>query len=547
MPETFAGSQFDWEPMYKILDKEIFPKQRKTGHTAVFATLLSLTEYAARFFAPHHTSAMLATFLPKLDGTTLNSCLATQAFLCHFLPTSHPALWRRMIFRLWESFASEHWDDQWLDLLSRLSIQHVDPNVSDPRVETWLKRIAEGEDMDAVGRELAALPPSQPSLADVMDVDQDELHRPWRGIRQDVGIFTDHEWAFIMTKCLRSFNVPVGSSKARRSFLPHGSNTGAANADSQVHSIISSMKKPTDRIHSFAVLIVYNMSKDGPATPETPTASEIPTPTRGSEIDLPSLASSRAGPSKPPTYLGGSKALDSLSKLLQATEPFFHPSNYGSWQSKLCRFLQSLCWEFIRRWREEEKHDCPTPAEWRLTPQIKREFVLVVRPVALLAMFVRDPMSMSSAQQAIKSMAYLEPGLIMPPVLERALPALEGLLEVRTSSTWLSAVAYRRPADASDDRVHFGLGHCRPAARVSRRLACGPKASRDHLRAVVAWYRPQRCGKDDEHVSNGFADGRCISAELHDLQDYVHHPRGRDGPTERYHWRALAATCIRTE
>ena len=35
--------------------------------------------------------------------------------------------------------------------------------------------------------------------------------------------------------------------------------------------------------------------------------------------------------SSQPGYLAGSKALDSLDKLLTSTESFFHPSNFGPW------------------------------------------------------------------------------------------------------------------------------------------------------------------------------------------------------------------------
>jgi len=31
------------------------------------------------------------------------------------------------------------------------------------------------------------------------------------------------------------------------------------------------------------------------------------------------------------TYLGGSKALDSLARLIASVEGFFHPSNSGGW------------------------------------------------------------------------------------------------------------------------------------------------------------------------------------------------------------------------
>lgn len=35
--------------------------------------------------------------------------------------------------------------------------------------------------------------------------------------------------------------------------------------------------------------------------------------------------------SKHKTYLAGSKALDSLARLIASTESFFHPSNSGAW------------------------------------------------------------------------------------------------------------------------------------------------------------------------------------------------------------------------
>ena len=34
---------------------------------------------------------------------------------------------------------------------------------------------------------------------------------------------------------------------------------------------------------------------------------------------------------KPSAYLGGSRALDSLARMVASTESFFHPSNSGSW------------------------------------------------------------------------------------------------------------------------------------------------------------------------------------------------------------------------
>jgi proteasome activator subunit 4 len=41
------------------------------------------------------------------------------------------------------------------------------------------------------------------------------------------------------------------------------------------------------------------------------------------------------------SYVGGSKALDSLVKLIASTESFFHPSNSGAWTTDVC--LMSIC------------------------------------------------------------------------------------------------------------------------------------------------------------------------------------------------------------
>ena len=66
-----------------------------------------------------------------MDGSNLNSVIATQAFLVHFLPISHPQRWLPTMFRLWESFNSSLFDDQMLDLLARLAEMHVtDPSIS---------------------------------------------------------------------------------------------------------------------------------------------------------------------------------------------------------------------------------------------------------------------------------------------------------------------------------------------------------------------------------------------------------------------------------
>ncbi len=68
----------------------------------------------------------------------------------------------------------------------------------------------------------------------------------------------------------------------------------------------------------------------------------------------------------------------------------------------------------------------------RLTREIRRELVKSLRTVALLAMFSQDSSTVSNIQSCLKSMSIMEPDLILHPILERAVPALEALVEARS-------------------------------------------------------------------------------------------------------------------
>lgn len=233
------------------------------------------------------------------------------------------------------------------------------------------------------------------------------------------------------------------------------------------------MRRPTERLSSFAAIIVYSMSADSKPSGATPFGSSVPSRSGTPYPGQKSTPGQSAGPGellstalgilkKQRTYLGGSKALDALAKFVQATEGYFHPSNYGKWAPKLGRFLQNVTWEFLKRWREEERKECKTPTEWRLTPTIKREFVLTMRTVALLSMFSRDPITIANAQSALKTMALLEPDLIIPPVLERAYPALETLTETHRTTACITALATLSAPMISRDNYPAGAKHLVP-------------------------------------------------------------------------------------
>lgn len=370
-----------------MLAREIFHKGRKASTSKISNVLLDVAEYAQRFFPPRDAYDMLQTVLPQMDGGDLNSVIATQAFLVQFLPLDEPQAWLPAMFRLWETFKSSLFDDQMLDHLARL---------------------AEHQLLDAPA---AAIDDAKPAL--------------W----QETGLFTDAQFALIMTKCLRSAGLPVGANKAANATLMAQSANVRTGADALATSQTLRIKKPSDRLHSFAVILVYSMAPDAPPLDAHAEARAV-------DADAGAV---HVAPQT--TYLAGCKALDQLAKFVQATESYFHPSNWGVWQVQLANFVQHLTWEFARRCKEEERPDCTTPHVVRLTPAIKVEFVRTLRTVCLLSMFSKDPLTILAAQTSLKRMAYLQPELIVPAVLQRAYSSLETLETTHRTTSVISALS----------------------------------------------------------------------------------------------------------
>ncbi|GJJ09464.1 hypothetical protein Clacol_003687 [Clathrus columnatus] len=219
---------------------------------------------------------------------------------------------------------------------------------------------------------------------------------PWL----DVGIFSEDQWNVLMGKCLGSFNIPVGATK--------GASTTGTHADGQADSQSLQIKKNGNRYNYLAQILVYSMSVDHlsrSGKEDTYSLSIQPTETR---------------------WLAGSRALDSLQQLMTSTETYFHPSNaeYA-----------------LNSPRGGKKKNNFLVERLKLTPIIKYNFVSILRTPALLAMFSKDPISMSFAQGALRIMAILEPSLIMPEILERAYGGLETINETHRTTAVLSTLS----------------------------------------------------------------------------------------------------------
>ena len=94
-----------------------------------------------------------------------------------------------------------------------------------------------------------------------------------------------------------------------------------------------------------------------------------------------------------------------LSEMIQATELYYHPSNHGTWTYSLTTFIQHLSVEFLKRWRLEEEEDCPTPQERRLTVELRKQFVLTLRPLTYISMFGKDHFVIGATEATMKALA----------------------------------------------------------------------------------------------------------------------------------------------
>ncbi|KIJ68675.1 hypothetical protein HYDPIDRAFT_106916 [Hydnomerulius pinastri MD-312] len=252
---------------------------------------------------------------------------------------------------------------------------------------------------------------------------------------KDVGIWSDEEWTLLVSKGFESMYVPVGKSR--------NPNMTSAHADASSVRQGSKIKKGISRINALAKLFVYSMAIDSPVRGDSATAT-------------PASQGGLTG------YLAGSKAMDSLDRLITSTESFFHPSNSGPYTMLLTNFLQRLTVEFADRWLEEELPSCKTPVTHRLTPAIRRAFVTTLRTPALLAMFSKDSLSLGMIQGALRVMAQLEPTLIMPELLERAYGGLEVVNETHRTTAVLKILSGISLPLVSENKWRAGQKHLLP-------------------------------------------------------------------------------------
>lgn len=79
--------------------------------------------------------------------------------------------------------------------------------------------------------------------------------------------------------------------------------------------------------------------------------------------------------------------------------------------------------------------------ERRLTKHMKKAFVELLCTPTLMAIFSKDGDTASRARATLRSLAYLEPDVVMPPFLERAYNGLEAVNETHRTTAVLHAMS----------------------------------------------------------------------------------------------------------
>ncbi len=132
-----------------------------------------------------------------------------------------------------------------------------------------------------------------------------------------------------------------------------------------------------------------------------------------------------------------SSILTGLEGFMESIDTFFHPSNQGAWTSFLAQFTHHLADIFANRWNREQNGELDLPAERRITPELKRRFVLALRDVTFMGLFAKSQKVSGFYYVTLQCLAFLEPDLILPGALQRFYPSLQGLVEVHRTTASL--------------------------------------------------------------------------------------------------------------
>ncbi|KAI9321667.1 hypothetical protein BX666DRAFT_1850314 [Dichotomocladium elegans] len=359
---------------------------------------IRLAEFAQRFFAPSAAQEILGTFLPMFSIDSIKDAFKAQGYLVLFLPVSVPR----------HSVTNEILSDS-----DNMNTTAMHPKDYLPTLFSLWSLITSSSTYDGQ------------FIAQIGHIAEANISDPYTA---DVGVFKHEQIKAVFSAGLQMMNIPVGSRDdsgtvgGRR-----GGSTGYGN-NSRKYDIKAGdallLRSRFERYKSLARFIVYTIiPEDG-----------------GSNSYVMSL----------------------LEDLVQATELYYHPSNYGLWSFYLTIFTHHLSEGFLRRWKEEEDPDCKTPPERRLTLEMRKRFVLTIRPLTYLSIFAKDSFIVRTTQKTLKYLCWLEPQLIFPGILERIYPSLETLTETHRTMSVLGFLAETSMPFLTFDHYPAGGKHLVP-------------------------------------------------------------------------------------
>jgi proteasome activator subunit 4 len=97
---------------------------------------------------------------------------------------------------------------------------------------------------------------------------------------------------------------------------------------------------------------------------------------------------------------------------------------------------------------------------------MRRELVRCLRTVSLLSVFSSDTTTTANIQSALKSMVTMEPDLILPSILERAVSALETLTETDRTIAIIKALGAVSVGMVSRSVYYPGAKHITPVLEL---------------------------------------------------------------------------------
>lgn len=123
---------------------------------------------------------------------------------------------------------------------------------------------------------------------------------------------------------------------------------------------------------------------------------------------------------------------------------------------------------------------------------MKRELVKSLRTVVLLAMFSQDSTTVANIQSCLKSMCTMEPDLILHPILERAVPSLEALVEVSCADVFEKPshkeIDFHTSADSTNHRSYQSPRCCCTCHCLAWCLLSWSQAPRPYPAAADSWH-----------------------------------------------------------